>query len=558
MQEKIKMALRLPGFALLAMTAPALLAQQAPETTGTPLKRPAPIQAPAASPALTASRPAAPEGADEKTLTVSRFEFKGNSVFSTDLLAGLVKGYTATPVTLAQVYEAADKIADYYVREGYNLASVTLPPQKITDGVVQLEIIEGRIAAVNVEGNSRYNEEQITRNLGALVPGQVYRGAEVESGLYRVNALPGLSARAVLRPGENYGTSNLLIKVTEKVWTASLAGDNYGRENLGEYRGSLSASVNNPFRFEDQLQGIVLNTDGGRLQYYYLGYNVPVASTGVRLGLSYGEGRFVVDSGIPGVDVEGKNKTSRLSLDYLFADSRVDTLGVGLAAVNTKANADLTGESINDTDITLFELSGFHNHSFSNLAATQVSLVLASDLGQGEDTGVPSESTKQPMRAELDAQLLYPIVGQLSAYLRGNAVHSSSYLPQVTQASLGGPSSVRAYPAAEVRGDRSFFGSIGLRQGLQAGRADWGLRAFADSGHVTDLADGVSPERSETLSSVGVGVDFGMPLGTVRISAKADWSFALDDHSDGYLPDGTGTASSPDDQRLYATVSVSY
>lgn len=558
MQKRIKKALWLSGFAMLAIAAPVLLAQQPPETTGDPKKRATPIQASAPNAAPAVAKPAVPAGADQKTLTVSRFEFKGNTVFSNELLTGLVKGYTAKPVTLAQVYEAADKITDYYVREGYNLTSVTLPPQKITDGVVQLEILEGRIAAVNVEGNRRYNDEQITRNLGSFKSGQVYRGAEVESGLYRVNSLPGLSARAVLRPGDNYGTSDLLIKVTEKVWTASLTGDNFGRESLGEYRGSLSAAVNNPFRFEDQLQGIFLNTDGGRLQYYYLGYNVPIASSGVRLGLSYGEGQFVVDSGTPGVDVEGKNKTSRLSLDYLFADSRVDTLGVGLAAVNTQANADLTGTQINDTDITLFELSGFHNHSFKNLAASQLSLVLASDLGQGEDTAGPSETTKQPLRAELDAQFLYPIHGQLSAYLRGNIVHSSEYLPQVTQASIGGPSNVRAYPAAEVRGDRSIFGSIGLRQGLRAGRSEWGLRAFADSGRVTDLDDGVSPERSETLSSAGVGLDFGMPLGAARISAKVDWSFALDDHSDGYRSDGSGTASSPDDQRLYATISVGY
>lgn len=558
MQKKLKTARRLPELLLCATVCGSALAQQPPETTGDPRQRPAAVQAPAPAAAPAARKSTAPPGAEQKTLTVSRFVFNGNTVFKSEELAALVAGYTGKPVTLAQVFEAADKVTEKYVAAGYTLASVTLPAQKIADGTVQLEVIEGRLAAVNVEGNERYRAEQITHQLGAFTPGQLYRGADIESGLYRVNALPGLTARAVLQPGNSYGSSDLLIKVKEQSWTASLAGDNYGREQLGEYRGSLSATLNNPFRAADQLQAILMNTQGGRLQYYYAGYNVPLASTGLRLALSFGQGEFAIDSG-GGSTVDGKNQTSRISLEYLFADSRFDSLGVGVGAVKTKANADLVGQQISESDITLFELSGFHNHVFGNRAASQVSLVLSSDLGQGEETADPSARTKQDLRTELDVQFLYPLRERLSAYVRGNVVHSADPLPQVTHASLGGPNSVRAYPAAEVRGDRSLFGSMGVRQALNSGRAEWGLRAFVEGGQVTDLAEpNGQPEYRETLSGAGIGLDFGMPMGRSRISAKADWSVPLDNHNDSFESGTQHDASTDDDHRLFATVSVSY
>ena len=555
MQNKLKTARRLSELLLCATVAGSALAQQPPETTGDPRQRPAAVQAPAPATAPVARKSPAPPGAEQKTLTVSRFVFNGNTVFKSEELAALVAGYTGKPVTLAQVFEAADKVAEKYVAAGYTLASVTLPAQKIADGTVQLEVIEGRLAAVNVEGNQRYRSDQIARQLGVFTPGQLYRGADIESGLYRVNAMPGLTARAVLQPGNSYGSSDLLIKVQEQSWTASLAGDNYGREQLGEYRGSLSATLNNPFRAADQLQAVLMNTQGGRLQYYYIGYSLPFGTTGLRLGLSHGQGEF----GLAGVPVQGKNQTTRASLDYLFADSRFDTLGVGFGAVKTKANADLVGQQISESDITLFELSGFHNHLFGNRAASQTSLVLSSDLGQGEETPDPSARTKQDLRAELDVQFLYPLRERLSAYVHGNVVHSADPLPQVTHASLGGPNSVRAYPAAEVRGDRSLFGSMGVRQALNSGRAEWGLRAFVEGGQVTDLAEpNGQPEYRETLSGAGIGLDFGMPVGSSRISAKADWSVPLDNHNDSFGSGGQHDASTDDNQRLFATVSVSY
>lgn len=515
--------------------------QTVPDTTGVNVPK-APTVQPAAPAPIQQPPPASnPAPASDRKFTVSRFDFSGNTVYSTETLSALINDYLGRQLTLAQVYEAADKVTHYYYEHGYTLASATLPAQKISDGTVRLEVIEGRIAAVKVEGASRYKESQITANLAGVHSGEIYRGSSLEAGLWHLNALPGLQAKALVQPGDSYGSSNLLIQVQERPFTASLSGDNYGRENLGVYRGALSATANNPLRLADQLQAVFLQTEGSLLQYGYLGYSLPLWNSGPRLSASYAEGKFTLAGLFSGVD--GRNRTTRGGLNYLFADSRTNKFDTGIAVNHIQANANLVGQQISETNLTLFELSNVYSHAWENLASTQAALTLQSNFKQA----TPADPANEKLRTELDLQHAQPIYGRLDAYVHGNYVYSQDPLPDVTQVSLGGPSSVRGYPAAEVRGDRGTFASGGLRQGFRLGPTDWAGRVFADTGQVKRANGG-----AESLSSAGVGLDFQWPVSHLVIGAKADWSFVLDHHND------TAAASTHDDQRVFATVSVSY
>ena len=131
---------------------------------------------------------------------------------------------------------AADQLTAYYRERGYGLAQVTVPAQKISDGTVELRVIEGRIGAVSVTGNEDYSFDFLQRRLGALAPGLVYTDDGMERGVLLLNDLPGLSARAVIRPGEEFGTSDILFRVAEDPAEFSIGADNYGRDELGEIR----------------------------------------------------------------------------------------------------------------------------------------------------------------------------------------------------------------------------------------------------------------------------------------------------------------------------------
>ncbi len=127
-----------------AHAAPPPPAPPTPGSIGDTLKQPPALQPPTAMPGIATPQSKAPAAAAQGgTLVVSHFSFSGNTLFTEEMLTPLVADYIGKPITLAQLYEAADKVADFYTRKGYALASVNVPAQKIKDGNVRLRSDRG-------------------------------------------------------------------------------------------------------------------------------------------------------------------------------------------------------------------------------------------------------------------------------------------------------------------------------------------------------------------------------------------------------------------------------
>lgn len=487
----------------------------------------------------------APRTGSAAKVTVRQFEFEGNSLFGTDALQPLVDGYLDRPITLLDIYEAADKVAAFYVDQGYTLASVNVPPQQVSGGVVRLVISEGRIAQVTAEGNSSYRTRQLAAYLPGVDSGTVYRAGSVDQGLRTLNTLPGLKARAVIKPGEAYGTSDLVLKVEEDRVNGLVAVDNYGRDSIGEFRATGFVQVNNPLRVADQLQLLALISEDGLLNYGYGAYSLPVTHRGTRLTLSYGHADFEVRD----TPVDGRNRSGRVQLDHPFVRSGRNVLIGSLGASRTLSNADFGGATFNDTSITLAELGVSYTHTYPGFAVTQVSTNLASNFDRATraDLNPPSGSVRadQRLRWELDVQHLQPVADLFQILLHANGVYSPDPLASPQQYSLGGPTTIRGYAPAEIRGDRGYFGSVELRKPFAFGDFRLSPRVFADAGKVmlVDALPGSNEE--ETLTSAGIGADAGYRW----LTLKLDWAFPLDQH-----PASDGR----DDSRLFGSFTVKF
>ena len=64
-------------------------------------------------------------------ITVSRFIVEGNTKLTEDEIAQLLGAAEGKALTLAEIYELADRLGAAYRDKGYRLATVTVPPQKI-------------------------------------------------------------------------------------------------------------------------------------------------------------------------------------------------------------------------------------------------------------------------------------------------------------------------------------------------------------------------------------------------------------------------------------------
>jgi hemolysin activation/secretion protein len=521
-------------FGTIALAADPLTAGAISDTLKRPpeLQPPAPLSSPVAPP-----RQEPPPGAESKTLTVQRFEFSGNSLFTDAQLAALVADYTGKPVSLIQLYEAADRITAHYVEAGYTLASAQLPAQKISEGVVKLEVLEGRVDKVVYEGLKSYRPADLDVYVAGTA-GRVYRGAAFEEGLRNIDALPGLDARAVLRPGESYGSTDIVVQGKETPYQGSLFVDNSGRDTAGETRIGVQLDLNNPLRVGDQLSLLGLRSSDDLLEYGLVGYSLPTGWQGSRLKFSYGYAKFELGGGFQGV--AGSNRNSRVELELPVLRGGADQLSVSAAVSDTKADTDFSGIPLRATELTLLELGGVYTHVYRSGAVSQ----LVGNLGSNFQKADATDRNSQRIRLELDAQHIQPIAKQIQLVAHGLFVYSPDPLPDTQQLSIGGPTTIRGHAPSEARGDWGYLGSLTLRRPYNFGKLVLTPRVFVDAGRVRSRdPTGSTPEV--TLASVGVGADAVVD----RVSLKLDYATPRDD---------TPVSDGKDSGRVYGTLAVQF
>lgn len=531
------------GVVGMVFAAGAVAAQETPGTVLDTLQPRPELMLPGPAPVITPPAATAPAPASgQKTVVVSNFRFQGNTRFSEAELNAAVASYLNRAITLDDLYAATDALARRYQRAGYSLASVSVPPQTIRDGAVLLQVSEGMVGRVSVERAGGYSDERLSRTLN-MAPGVVYEARQMESGMLRLNDLPGLGARAILRPGEAVGTTDILLRTEERRLQGYAALDNHGRKNVGELRASGVINLNNPLGWGDRLGVVALVSEQSLLTYFAGEYGMPIGYAGTRISVNYGVARFEVEN-IDGL--EGENRSGRVKVEHPFIRTRARNLSGSLAVHRTLSSSDILGLRLSDLALTVMELSGQYSQVFPTQGIFQANLGVASNFKEQDRVNDPDG---QMLKLTVDLQHLLPLAQRLQLYGRVEGVYSPDPLPDTSKANLGGPNSVRGYPASEFRGDRSIFGTVALRVPMQVGSISVTPRLFLDAGTVYRLdvaADG--PRARDSLSSAGIGLDAGLPGG---FSFRLDIAAPLE-ASDHVISDGR------DDVRAFGALAYSF
>ncbi len=475
---------------------------------------------------------------DEAQITVTHFTLVGNTLFTAQQLEPLLTDFIGKPITLAQLYEAADRITDYYVHSGYTLSSATVPAQTVSDGEVTLRIIEGRIGRIAFENNDDYSDRRLLSFMKRTHPDAIYRSSDLQCDLFALNDLPGLKTRAVLTPGADFGSSDITVKTGEKYFSVDAGVDNYGRRDVGEYRYSLGMTLNNPGRIGDQVQLSLLHSNTDRLNYGSAAYNLPLGTNGWRLAASYGRALFSVDYPFY---TTGKNENGSVEADKTWLHTAANVLSTSGGWMFTDANADLSGLPISDTGVHLVTLGVNASHAWNNGAISQIVGGIHTDFRQA----TPTNGNHERFRGEIDVQHLQPLPAKFQILGEFDDVYSPDPLADTEQMSVGGPTTVRGFPPTEVRGDRGWYGKATLKRPLQFGPVRLTPRAFADTGVVSILNHLPGDKSRDSLSGAGAGAD----VDYRQYSLHVDWACPLD---------STPVSDGRDDGRVYVSLSAAF
>jgi hemolysin activation/secretion protein len=182
-------ALRFAGLVLLSL--PAAMAQPAPQPTT--------VQAEAAR------------------FDVLEFEVQGNTVLGARSVEAALLPFMGEQRTLADVDAARAALEKAYQEAGYLTVFVDLPEQRVADGLVRLNVTEGRIERVRVTGSRYYAQGFIRDAAAVLQDGAVPNFNTLQTQLAELNRTADRQVQPVLRPGREPGTVEVELKVRDRL-----------------------------------------------------------------------------------------------------------------------------------------------------------------------------------------------------------------------------------------------------------------------------------------------------------------------------------------------------
>ncbi len=126
-----------------------------------------------------------------------------------------LQSYIGRPVSLTSLDQMVKEVIVSYREGDRPVVDVLLPEQDITSGVVQLVVIESKLARVRVEGVDADTEEFI-RSQMRVKKGEVIRASEVLRDVSWINRSPYRKADIVYAPGYEFGTSDIIVKTYDQ------------------------------------------------------------------------------------------------------------------------------------------------------------------------------------------------------------------------------------------------------------------------------------------------------------------------------------------------------
>ncbi len=155
--------------------------------------------------------------------------------------------FIGRPLTLATLNRIASLALGWYRAHRQPFVDITIPPQNINSGVVQIVVTEYRIGKVAVTGNRWFSKSSI-RGASGLAPGQTVALDGLESDLNWLNQNPFRHVNAVFQPGADPGTTNVDLQTRDRLPLRVYAGyDNEGVTSLGRNEWNVGVNWGNAF-----------------------------------------------------------------------------------------------------------------------------------------------------------------------------------------------------------------------------------------------------------------------------------------------------------------------
>lgn len=468
---------------------------------------------------------------------VSGVTFEGNHTYTSATLSGLIASEIGKPMTLKQIRELAEQVADFYHRHGYRLVKVVVPQQTFgNDKPVKLVVLEGQLGKIVIQGNRRYAASRIRAALSAygVEEGQPIRLSRVERALTSLNRQSGITTKATLRPGTEQGYTDLQIDVQEAPRVnGSVEVNNYGSKDTGRYRVIPHVEFQNLTGRGDDLNLIAMKSLGsGDAHFEYGDYQTPVNAHGMSVEVYASGGNVNVGRDFKVLDIKGDSTSAGIGLhqDQILSARTILTYSAWLEGTDLKQK--MLGTTVADDKVRKLRLGVKLDHS-DLFGRTLLSMDL--HQGLGEHLGGMQNDSTQSSRSYAGADNRFTkITFDFTRIQRLNArtvviprlYGQYAFEPLVSseQWAIGGVNSVKGHPPSVYSGDSGFTASVEARYDLFSDNHRYQLIGGLSHGRVYIRKPFIGQASEEHISGISVGV---MATPVKPLELRLDWGIPL-------------------------------
>ncbi|MEY3786034.1 MAG: hypothetical protein RLZ75_239 [Pseudomonadota bacterium] len=460
-----------------------------------------------------------PESKNTVRIKLKGIKFTGNTVIDDEDLQKIAQPFIGKAILVTDLEELRQQISQYYVQQGYVNSGAILPEQQFKNGIITLQIIEGKLSEIRIQGTEwlapsyiskrLYDDEEQVLDINQLR--ENFQLLLLDPLIERMNGS--------LIPSKQRGNSLLDVNVTRaRPYQLTLTGDNYNPPSIGSEVGHLSGWVRNLTGFGDIVTGSVAYSEG--LLGGSGGFSIPLNAYNTRFNFHFDRNdASIVEPTLRSLNIKSRYANYEFGLTQPLIQSLNRNLNMGVVFNFKKNQTSLLGKpfdfsegasnGLSKDSVLRFSLDfteRLEHQVFSARSTTSVGInAFAPTWYRGQDIADGNFVSWL-------GQLQY--VGQVfdtdaNLVLRGDAQYSDDKLMTLERFALGGRYSVRGYRENELVRDKGYDVSAEVRYPLLK---DEGENSFLGQLTIFPFVDyGAGQNRGDHthidyLYSVGAGL----------------------------------------------------
>jgi hemolysin activation/secretion protein len=464
--------------------------------------------------------------AGEFRFNVDKFTITGDNPLG-DGAMDVLAPYVGDQFGLDGLSAAADALEQALIKEGFSFHRVSLPPQSLDTGVVELQVIRFSIGNVNIEGNEHFDRDNLLHSLPQLMPGETPNTQALSRSLKMANNHASKKVALKFKESEQEGNAidaDLTVK-DQSPQMIFVSADNTGSKDSEEIRTTLGYQYGNLFNKDHSITATltVAPEDVDATQQIGLSYLMPLYAHGATLSFLVSDSEINSGDVANNIAITGRGSVYAVTYTrpFLTEGNFEHQWSAGLQHKNFESELVGTATLSEVLSAPLDLGYGFNLRQSRGAFSGGLNVAINTQTSASNDADYVLATNKPEAKSDWQAiryRLAYDrLIGDSwMLHLGLSGQNSSDLLISGEKFGVGGMSTLRGFEERSMLGDSGYQTSIEL---WFPPVATMRFLAFVDTATVEDNSSPTVPATSFDLQSLGFGM---------RWSWKQQLSVSLD------------------------------